>query len=132
MIRGVVRIAWAARIAALLPLVLVVGLAADETPTPVTFRRVYVPEDSLNTQIRGLLPMKRAEFERRIELLQAAGRSIAGQAPARIAEAAFRARLSGHTMVDGTAELYIVKDGDEPVFLALEPCNLMLESAAWT
>src|SRR5436305_620854 len=130
--RGVVRTACADRVAAMLQLVLVGGLTADETPSPLTFRRVYVPEDSLNTQIRGLLPMKRAEFERRIELLHAAGRSIAVQAPARIEEAAFRARLSGQQLVDGTAELNIVKDGEEPVFLMLEPCNLMLESAAWT
>src|SRR6476659_8223043 len=120
MIAGAVRITWAARFAAIIALALASVLTAEETPTPLTFRRVYVPADLLNSQIRGMLPMKRSEFEQRIELLQAAGRSIAAQAPARIEEATFRARLSGHQLVEGTAELKIVKVGEETAFLTLE------------
>src|SRR5205814_2317145 len=79
----------------LLALSLSGALGADETPAPLTFRRVYVPAEALDSQIRGLLPMKRSEFERRIARTQEPGRTIAGQTSARIEEATFRAKLDG-------------------------------------
>ena len=105
--------------------------AADEKPTPLTFRRLYVPADALDSQIRGLLPMKRSEFERRIGLIQEAGKKVPGQTAAHIEEATFRARFDGRQLNGGSAELSFVKIGSEPTLAALEPCNLALEAAAW-
>ena len=39
---------------------------AAQVPEPLVYRRVYVPADTLTNQIRGLLPLKRDEFEGRL------------------------------------------------------------------
>src|SRR5882724_4824878 len=105
--------------------------AAGQPPEPLAYRRVYVPEETLASQIRGLLPLKRNEFERRLALAAKQADPSATQAVVRIEQATFRARLDGAHLKDGEAELDIVATTHEPSLLSLEPFNVALESAMW-
>ena len=54
--------------------------AIAQLPAPLSYRRVYVPEEALESQIRGLLPLKRDEFQRRLALIAAQSESAASRA----------------------------------------------------
>ena len=59
-----------------------------QSPEPLLYRRVFVPEEALNNHIRGLLPLKREEFERRVALAAKQNDASAGKMAARIEQAA--------------------------------------------
>ncbi len=98
--------------------------------TPLRYRRVLVPEQEVDRVVRGLLPMRRDEFDRRIQL---AGTAILdGQASSpRIASATYRARLDGNALVGGQAELAITHDASSPALLDLAPMDLAIRDARW-
>ncbi len=108
------------------------GQSPDAPQTvPLVYRRVYVPEEALESQIRGLLPLARDEFERRIALARAAVDRSSGLAQIRMEEAVFRARLDGNVLRDGAAEIIVSSVAKQPSLLALAPCNVAIESAVW-
>jgi hypothetical protein len=96
---------------------------------PPKYRRIFVPEDELAPLVKGLLPVKREEFERRLaEAGKTAPSSAAGP---RIARASYSARLSGQNLVDGEARFEIAVPQDGTGALSLEPCNLALGQGKW-
>ena len=96
---------------------------------PPKYRRIFVPKDELAPLVRGLLPVKREEFDRR---LTEAGKSAPEAAAApRITRARYAARLSGQNLVDGEARLEIAAPKEGAAALALEPCNLALGQGKW-
>src|SRR5262245_14385097 len=78
-----------------------VGSLRAQPAEPLHYRRVLVPADALADQIRGLVPMKREEFERRLAMI--APRE-SREAP-RIEQATFRASLEGFELIQGDADL---------------------------
>ena len=106
-------------------------LGGQEPSEPIKFRRVYVPEADLDQQIRGLLPLKRVEFERRIgraaELTQGEPSPVG---KAHIQQATYTARLEGDVLA-GSVELDVQHGGSSPELLVLDPCNLALFDASW-
>lgn len=97
---------------------------------PLHYRRVFVPAEELESQIRGLLPLKRSEFERLLQEFE--GRSASGGGPAapRIERIACRAHLEGNELRQGVAEITVALTGG-PASLSLAPLSLIVESAAW-
>jgi hypothetical protein len=100
-------------------------------PPPLSYRRVFVPEASLQSQIRGLLPLKRTEFEQRMQLASEQPEVAVRLATARIQSAIYQARLFENQLQLGTAKLSVVAPTTAPTLLALDPCNLALKSAQW-
>ena len=101
---------------------------ADARKLP-SYRRIFVPQEDLPTQVRGLLPLKRAEFDRRI----AAARDFDPGEPAglRISRAEYTARLEGQDLVGGEALLDVATTAGKEGLLSLEPCNLALSGGLW-
>ncbi len=97
--------------------------------TASSYRRIFVPQDELQSQVKGLLPMKREEFDRRL----AAASTTAPDASAglRITRAVYQARLEGEDLVAGQARLEISASAGTAGLLALEPCNLALGIGTW-
>lgn len=97
------------------------ALAADppRQPESLRYRRIYVPVDELNSQARGMIPLKREEFERRIAAWTARQpNSLAAQV--RVERAVYAARLAGDQFIDGYARLDVVSAASEPVLLTWE------------
>jgi hypothetical protein len=90
------------------------------------YRRVFVPAESLENHIRGLLPIKRDEFE----TLLAESTAISEPQVPRIESMIWRARFDGHDLRDGLAELNVRSATPAP--LVLDPCNAAIQSAAWS
>src|SRR5436190_20878572 len=87
--------------------------AVGQVTEPLGFRRVFVPEEALEKQVRGLVPLKREEFERRLALAARQADPRGNQSVVRIEQAIFRARLDGDHLKDGEAELVIVASTSE-------------------
>jgi hypothetical protein len=107
-------------------------LAQSADPVPTTnYRRIYVPEAELDGQVRGLLPIRREEFDQRIA--DSAPRGTGHLAPprARLTAAQYSARLAGESLVDGKALWSVETSGSEPTVLHAAPCNLALAEAVW-
>jgi hypothetical protein len=102
----------------------------QEAAAPLSFRRIFVPEDALDSQIRGLLPLKREEFETRLQTSRRL-REPAGPAQVRIDSASYRARYDQGQIVDGTATLDVTLEAAGPAVLPLSPCSLTIQSARW-
>jgi len=117
-------------VAALSLVVFACQAPAAEPPAALRFRRVLVPEQDIDQVVRGLLPMRRAEFERRITLAQAAGQR--GASPSHIASARYSARLDGNALVDGQMELTVLHQGPSAALLELAPADLAIHEARWT
>lgn len=101
--------------------------AAEQAPP--RFRRIFVPQDELAPLVKGLLPVKREEFDRR---LASAGKlAPSAAAGPRITRAKYTARVSGQNLVDGEARLEISASPGVARPLVLEPCNLALGQAKW-
>lgn len=98
--------------------------------TALKYRRIYVPQDEIDQQARGLLPLRRDEFEERLSKagLASGPGTIATQA--RIERARYRARLEQDCLVEGTAELDI-HGSEGSLAFPLQPCNLALANARW-
>ncbi len=105
------------------------ALAAE--PAPLRYRRIYVQQADLDAQIRGLLPLKRSEFDRRIAQAELRGQALGAITQARIEQAVYRARVEKDSLVGGTAELTISARNLDPAVLVLGHCNLPLERAIW-
>ena len=104
--------------------------SAGQAPEALAYRRVLVPQDALDAQIRGLLPLRRDEFERRVQAAEKLG-GLAGQpAELRIAAANYRAKFQSGQLIDGLAKLEIVA-GTAPGLLPLTPCSIAIESGRW-
>ncbi len=125
--------AW--RIALGWGLLLCVGpLAPAQSVDPLpatTYRRIYVPQADLDGQVRGLLPIRREEFDQRISDSAARGTGRLAPPRARLTAARYSARLAGESLVDGQALWSVETSGSEPTVLRLTPCNLALEDAVW-
>ena len=102
-----------------------------QAPEALLFRRVFVPEEALESEIRGLLPLKRDEFERRLALAARQADAGAAQAEVRVEQATFRGRVEGNRLIDGTAELEVVSAVTSPALLPIAPCNVAVKAATW-
>ncbi len=107
------------------------GIACAEPPAPLVYRRVLVPSDALDGQIRGLLPLKRDAFDRLLAAAQQQSGTQATPAFVRIDQAIFRARLEADQLI-GDATLTVAAPGKDPALLSLEPCSFSIESAQWS
>lgn len=116
---------------AALALVFAATLALGADPAPLHYRRVYVPEADLDQQIRGLLPLKRDEFDRRIQEAELRGRALTTITQARVEQAVYRAKLQGDALAGGKAELTIKSISKQSSVLPLGTCSLAVGTAAW-
>lgn len=106
--------------------------AAEKQPLPpLEYRRVFVPEADLSSEIRGLLPIKRAEFDRLIEAASAASSAQAPASGARITEADYTARLEGDQLVEGSLLAAIQQPASATTAFSLGRSNLALGSGNW-
>lgn len=103
--------------------------SAEPDDAPL-YRRVFVPEEDLRTEARGLIPLKREEFERRAAALARQPRHAA-PGRSRIQQADYYGRLVRDQIVDGKSQLMIGSSSPSEVFLSLEPCSLALGKATW-
>ena len=95
-----------------------------------TYRRIFVPKDEVDRQVRGLLPLKRDEFERRLRLASRASNN--GEQPQVVLQRAeYSARLEGNHLVDGRAQLQVIAKQSEGGWLPLEPSNLAIRNPTW-
>ncbi|HUE71262.1 MAG TPA: hypothetical protein VMP01_10290 [Pirellulaceae bacterium] len=97
--------------------------------SPPAYRRIFVPQNDLPTQVRGLLPMKRDDFDRRM----AGAKPSAPEASAglRISRGQYTARLEGQDLVGGEARLDLATMPQTTGVVSLEPCNLALGAGVW-
>jgi hypothetical protein len=107
------------------------GVQLAPAEQPLRYRRIFVPAADLQQEIRGLLPLKREEFERRISQVQQITDPKAAGASAHVARATYRARLEGAQLIRGTAELEVHSEAESPVFLSLGKCDLALSGFRW-
>ncbi|MCI0362210.1 MAG: hypothetical protein L0211_27335 [Planctomycetaceae bacterium] len=109
------------------------GTAAPgaDPASALRYRRVFVPQADLEQVARGLLPMKRDEFERRVRLADSLNGGQRGKPSVRIDAAEYFARLEGDALVAGQAKLSVVNPNSNPTLLVLDPTNLALSGAAW-
>jgi hypothetical protein len=110
--------------------------AQNVTEPGPTLRRIFVPQDGIESEARNLWPVKRVDFERRWAALQAVVRSDQGPPGASIVSGVYRAKLRGDALVDGTAELNLerqqgAENESTPVWLVLAPCNLAVSAPVW-
>lgn len=97
--------------------------------TPLRYRRIFVAAEELNAQAKGMIPLKREEFERRVLALVARQpNSLAAQV--RVENATYSARLSGDQLVDGNARLEVVSTTTEAAQLPWES-TLPLGKPIW-
>ena len=99
------------------------------------FRRVLAPADRIQDWPRGdfkYLPVEPAEFDRLLSAADGASAEAQQQSQARIATAAYSARLIGEATLCGEATLQVFHAGGGPRTLSLEPCNLALSKGRWT
>ncbi len=113
------------------------------------FRRVYVPDDLIDTWPRhGLryVPMNAADFEQAAARLQslkpqspkaslsAVSRLLNGSSgppKAELVRGTYEARLVGDALTNGTAAIEIHQLGSAPALLPLDPCRLPIQSPMW-
>ena len=97
---------------------------------PLVYRRIYVPEEDLPTQARGLLPIKRDDFQKRME---AAARNRSGRTPSRfrIDRGVYRANFRNGQLVGGTAELDVQCPPNERGYVELGEVNLAISAPQW-
>lgn len=103
--------------------------------TPQAVRKIYVPADSLDPEARGLLPLPRAEFEKRMTLFSAKATPEFAPPEALITSAVYHATLRNEQLTPGTAELTIDRrqptSPAENAWLTMFPCNLAIGIPTW-
>ncbi|MFN0018069.1 MAG: hypothetical protein ACKVP0_07410 [Pirellulaceae bacterium] len=87
-------------------------------PEPLRYRRVFVPADELSSQAKGMIPIKREEFERRVADWNATQPSALAS-HVRVEQAVYSARLQGNQFIDGSARLKVVYVSSDPALLPL-------------
>ncbi|MCY2996376.1 MAG: hypothetical protein NTY19_52295 [Planctomycetota bacterium] len=96
---------------------------------PLQYRWMFIPEDEITKLGEVYLPVKRSAFDQLLSTIRA--RQAAPGRGARLAEAAYTARLDRHELVEGQANLSIVHSGKTPALLPLDPCGLVIGEATW-
>ena len=99
------------------------------------FRRVLAPADRIQDWPRGdfkYLPVEPAEFDRLLSAAGGASTDPQQQSQARIASAAYSARLLGKATLRGEATLQVFHAGGGPRPLSLHPCSLAFSKVHWT
>ncbi len=116
------------------------GTAAKPAVVPVgelappAIRKIYVPADSLDPEARGLLPLPRAEFDKRMSRFAAKTKPEFTPPEACITQAVYRASLRNEQLTQGTAELTLERRQaatTEHAWLTLSPCNLAIGVPTW-
>ena len=108
-------------------------LSAEVPPanSQLQFRRIFVAEEDLASQARGMIPLKRDEFERRTSAwAERSPNSSVTQV--RVTNAVYSARLVGDQLVEGRAQLDILSAERELAVLPWDPCNLAIGKPMWT
>ncbi|ADB18720.1 hypothetical protein Psta_4067 [Pirellula staleyi DSM 6068] len=105
---------------------------ADPEPTEsVLYRRVFVPEADLSTEIRGLLPIKREEFDRLIAIAAQPSSDAGAATTARLTQVDYTARLEGDQLVEGELLAEVTLSSTEPTILSLGETSLALGAGEW-
>jgi hypothetical protein len=107
-------------------LIAFVVLAADSSfaidplvmPEQLRYRRVFVPAGDLSSQAKGMVPIKREEFERRIADWTTTQPS-ALVSHVRVEQAVYSARLQGSQFIDGSARLDVIHASTDTALLPL-------------
>jgi|GEM_PF-2925132 len=102
---------------------------SQEKVDPIVYRRLFVPEEDLPKQARGLLPMKRDEFEQRIKAARRSGGQVPSQG--RIENGAYRATFRDGQLLEGTAEVNVSCPSGDKSFVGLGEVNVAITSAQW-
>ena len=98
---------------------------------PLYFRKVYVPEDDLDSVIKGTMPLKRKSFLDMVDAINRSARDSLRSSEVRVVAAKYSARLAGDDLVDGIALLEIEKVTGDPVMLSLSPHGLAWGRPQW-
>lgn len=116
----------------ILPLLISAALLGAEPAAsePLRYRRIYIPTEDLASEARGMIPLKREEFERRVSAWSAR-RPGAAASHVRVERAVYSARLAQNQWVGGNARLDVVAATSEPAVLAWDNCNLALGTPLW-
>jgi hypothetical protein len=102
-------------------------------PSPLRFRRIYVPEEQLKKGAwpEGYLPIDAQEFEQLIDTVHATATGAPNARAARFERATYTAQLVGEDLLVGNSVWEIGRESEWTSLLALEPCTLALGVAAW-
>lgn len=95
------------------------AVEGPNSPTGIHYRRVFVPADELESQVKGLIPLKRTEFDRRIADSAATQPSDLAS-HVRVQRATYSARFDGNQFVDGKAHLVVINTVGIPTPLPWE------------
>jgi hypothetical protein len=95
---------------------------------PLLFRREYVPKSLLERDAKGLIPVKRAEFDSLLKAAQAEGQR--GVPRAWIEGAEFQAEQTGDQIV-GKAKLHIQTNSANAELLELPQLRFLVRRAVW-
>ncbi len=95
-----------------------------------SFRPILIPDDRKAELVRGMVPVRKADFLdkwRRLQLMDQSRRI-----EARVESSVYRATLQGNTWIDGEAELVVESiQKDQAVMLPLGRVSLALSNARW-
>ena len=108
--------------------------AERSEPSPLRYRRVYVPQDRTKEWPYGsvrYVPMDKAEFERLVDAGAAGPGSFAASPARALASTQYSARLVGDDLVDGKAEFDVRGLPEGPTLVPLAPCGLAIGEAVW-
>jgi hypothetical protein len=102
-------------------------------PSVPPFHRTFIPAEAVQNRDwkRGYLPMDAKEFERLLDVIDAAAAGAPGASGAHVESAQYSAQLVGDDLLVGTGVLQLNRRTDAPTTLALEPWNLALATATW-
>ena len=112
-------------------LLLAVFVGSARAEEPLQYRRMFISEDEITKLDEVYLPVKRSDFDQLLSTIRAKQAAPGLSLGARIAKAAYSARVVGNELVEGQAKLSIVHTGKTPALLPLEPCGLVIGEATW-
>ncbi len=97
------------------------------------FGRVFLPAAEIESRTwrGGYLPIEAAQFEQLLQTIAAAAADAPGARAAQLEKAEYTLRLEGDDQLVGNAQWQLVRRGQAPSLLELDPCTLALHSGAW-
>ncbi len=100
------------------------------TAAPLRYRRVYVPKEKLKEFTRGHMPLKREEFPKLVDRIDAHAEATHSDM-AWIQSADYSAIFSNGQLESGLAQVHVVHTGVGATVLPLSPCALAMGPATW-
>ena len=100
------------------------------TAAPLRYRRVYVPKEKLKEFTRGHMPLKREEFPKLVDRIDAHAEATHSDM-AWIQSADYSAIFSNGQLESGLAQVHVMHTGVGATVLPLSPCALAMGPATW-